>query len=211
MLAKSKITSEALHDAKLKVDGVKIADTTAEVIGKIYRGDQLVILGRYADGGTADVALQAKLSGQDQTYRTRFDFPDVTTNYPELERIWALDRIEQNVMKSQAGIMPAEEAENAIRDLGVQYQLVTDYTSMIVLDDAAFAKRGIARNNQQRIALEHAAQNARVSAPPVNRRIDASQPMFSGKAHGLKGGGAFDPFTALLAIAVAIAAWRLRS
>ncbi|HEX2059317.1 MAG TPA: VWA domain-containing protein, partial [Thermoanaerobaculia bacterium] len=211
LLAKSRITSEALHDAKLTISGVKTFDTTGEVIGKIYRGQQLVLFGRYASGGDAHVTLQAKLTGKDETYETTFRFPDVATEHPELERMWALARIEEVVMKETAGLVPPDEAEDAIRDFGVKYQLVTDYTSMVVLADDVFAKRGIARNNKQRIEVEHAAQAARANAAPVNRQVDSSAPMFRGRAPRLRGGGAFDPLTAILALVAAIAAWRMRA
>lgn len=210
LLARSKLTSEALHDAKLEIRGVRTFDTTGEVIGKVYRGQQLVIMGRYDKGGLADVALLAKMTGKDERYTTRFDFPETSTEYPELERIWAMEQIEQSVMKENIGILPAAEAESMIRDLGVKYQLVTDYTSMIVLADDAFAKRGIARSNKERIAIERAAQSSRASAAPVNRRADNGKPMFSGKAHGVKGAGAFDPLMALMALVAVAAALRIR-
>lgn len=211
LLAKSRITSEALHDAVLTVDGVKTFDKTDEVIGKIYRGQQLVIFGRYAKGGDANITLKAKLTGKDETYTTTFAFPDVSTEHPELERMWALDRIEQAVMKEMSGTLPPEEAEHVIRETGVQYQLVTDYTSMVVLADDVFEKRGIARNNKQRIEIERAAQVTRSTAGPVNRSVDQGKPMFRGRSHGLKGGGAFDPWMAMLAMLTAIAVWRMRS
>jgi len=210
LLAKQRITSEALHDATLTIDGVKTFEKTDEVLGKIYRGQQLVIFGRYQHGGPADITLKAKLTGKDETYRTTFDFPEVSTEHPELERMWALDRIEQTVMKEMAGVMPPDESENVIRDMGVKYQLVTDYTSMVVLADDVFAKRGIARNNKQRIDVERAAQATRATQGPVNRRVDTSKPMFSGRSAGLKGGGAFDPWMALLAVFAALAVWRVK-
>ena len=210
LLAKSRITSEALHDAVLKIDGVKTFDKTDEIFGKVYRGQQLVIFGRYQKGGTANVTLQAKLTGKDETYKTTFEFPDVATEHPELERMWALDRIEQAVMKEMAGVLPPQEAEDYIRDTGVKYQLVTDYTSMVVLADDVFEKRGIARNNKQRIEVERAAQSSRVSQAPVSRRVDNSQPMFSGRSSGVKGGGAFDVWTALLGVLAALMVWRMK-
>lgn len=211
LLAKDKITSEALHDAKLTVDGVKTFDKTDEVIGKIYRGQQLVIFGRYAHGGNANVTLRAKLTGQDQTYATTFAFPEVAADHPELERMWALDRIEQSAMAETSGLISAEESEKAIRDLGVQYQLVSDYTSMVVLDDGTFEKRGIARNNRDRVSIERAAQAARVTLAPTNNRVDSSKPMFTGRSHGIRGGGAFDPLTVFLALVAVCAALRVRS
>jgi len=210
LLAKSKITGEALHDAKLEIRGVKISDATDEVIGKIYRGQQLVIFGRYAKGGPANVTLRAKLTGKDETYTTTFDFPEVSTQHPELERMWALDRIEQAVMKETVGLLPPEESESAIRNLGVQYQLVTDYTSMVVLADDVFERRGIARNNQQRIAVERAAQAQRTTLGPQNNQVDPSQPMFRGRSSGLRGGGAIDPILALLALLTVLVIARVR-
>jgi Ca-activated chloride channel family protein len=204
LLAKSKIVSEALHDAKLTIDGVKTFDRTDDVITKIYRGQQLVIFGRYGKGGPANVTLAAKMTGQDATYKTTFDFPDVSTDYPELERMWALAGIEHVVMKENAGVTSTEDAKTAIQSLGLKYQLVTDYTSMIVLADGDFEKRGIARTNRDRIAVEEQARTSR--GAPSSNRVDVRRPMFNGAAHTVKGGGAVDPMLAVLALTAALVA-----
>ncbi|HET8796811.1 MAG TPA: hypothetical protein VFO89_03930, partial [Thermoanaerobaculia bacterium] len=142
---------------------------------------------------------------------TTFDFPDVAAEHPEIERMYGLAMVEDVTMRETAGLLPPAESESAIRDLGVKYQLVTDHTSMVVLADDVFEKRGIARNNRQRIDVERAAQSGRASAAPVNRRADASKPMFGGNAPSLKGGGALDPWMLVFALVAAIAAWRARS
>jgi Ca-activated chloride channel family protein len=209
LLAKSKIVSEAMHDAKLTIDGVKTFDRTDDVITKIYRGQQLVIFGRYEKGGPANVTLAAKMTGQDATYTTRFDFPDVSTDYPELERMWAMAGIERVVMKENAGFTTPDDAQKSIRTLGIKYQLVTDYTSMIVLTDGDFAKRGIERTNAGRIAIEEKARSSR--STPVSTRVDNSHPMFNGPAATTKGGGAMDPVLAILAAIAAFAVLRTRS
>ena len=212
LLAKSKITSEALHDATLKISGVRVSNTTGNAIQKMYRGQQLVIFGRYDKGGPANVSLAAKLTGQDKTYTTQFNFPDKDTSNPELERMWALAMTEDINAREMVGDVSSDEAEKSIRDVGVQYQLVTDYTSMLVLSDGDFTKRGVTRNNQKRVEVEHAAQAVRASQPLANHQVDAKQPMFTGHAPSLGGGaGALDPFSVLLAAAVAaVAAAALR-
>jgi Ca-activated chloride channel family protein len=213
MLAKSKITSECLHDATLKISGVETTDKTDEVLGKVYRGQQLVVFGRYKQGGTANVMLAAKLTGADHTYNAKFDFPNVDASNPELERLWALDRIEDTETKINAGQLAEEEGKSAITNLGLQYELVTDYTSMVVLSDGDFLKHGIERNNQKRVAAERTAQAARVNQPAVTRRVDAQQPMFGnggGRSHSLGGGGAIDPISGTIALTLAAAAWAAR-
>src|SRR6185436_16599039 len=163
-LAKSKMTHESLHDARLMLNGDQVSDTTDFDIGKVYRGQQLVVFGRYAAGGVADVQLDTRLSNRDKTYAARVTFPDVAEGNPELERLWALDSIHALQKQAQLGLLPAAEASARVRKLGVEYQLVTTETSMLVLDDQGFTEQGIARNNQARTDVEHAAQTNGSSA-----------------------------------------------
>jgi Ca-activated chloride channel family protein len=198
MLAKSKITHEALHDAEFKVRGVKTFESTGEVVGKIYRGQQLVLFGRYEGAGAATLTLDARLTGQDKTYTTTFDFPERDTDNPELERLWAMSRIEEMETLADTGLLDWEESRDAIRDLGVGYQLVTDETSMLVLSDAGFDRHGIERRNRERIAVEHQAQARRHGQPVRSHRVDEQKPMFRAPAPGI-GGGAIDPLTGIIA------------
>lgn len=213
-LAKSKITFESLHDAKLTISGVKVLDVTDEVFKRVYRGQQLVIFGRYENGGEARVVLKARLTGEDKTYATTFIFPDIDTDNPEIERLWALARIDKLENMASIGAMPELESEKAIRDLGLSYQLVTDYTSMVVLGDETFEERGIERKNKVRVAREHQAQATRANQPVRNYRVDQSNPAFKHNAPSV-GGGAVDPISAgialgLAALTVAILARRRR-
>ncbi|MFK7896402.1 MAG: VIT domain-containing protein [Myxococcota bacterium] len=209
LLAKSKVTHEALHGASLAVRGVDTSGETGEVIGKVYRGEQLVLFGRYHEAGKAKLRLEANLTGQDKTYETTLEFPEVDLQHPELERLWAMSMIEELEDRANAGRLEADEKREAIRGLGVDYQLVTDETSMIVLADAAFDRRGIDRANRDRVAKERAAQQARANAPIVNPRVDRSDPMFGGSpaprlggGGGSGGGGAIDPLLGVILVAL---------
>ncbi|MCP3960630.1 MAG: VWA domain-containing protein [bacterium] len=207
LLAKSKITHEALHDTHLRISGVKVSETSEEALGKVYRGQQVVFFGRYEEGGKARVKLETRMSGEDKVYTTSFDFPDVDTDHPELERLWALHRIEAFEVQEQAGLLPATEADDIVRNLGLEYQLVTDETSMVVLTEEAYLTRGIERHNQKRVAREREAQARRAAQPVRSRRVDTNQPMFDAPAPRPTGGGggsgAIDPISGLLALGLA--------
>jgi Ca-activated chloride channel family protein len=90
-----------------------------------------------------------------------------------------------------------------IRDIGVTCQIVTDETSMVVLDDASFARRGIERRNEQRVMLERQAQSVRTSQPARNARVDTAAPAFptSQPRRSGGGGGALDLTTVILLLA----------
>ena len=205
--AKGKITHECLHDAEFKIKGVKTFNVTGGVPGKVYHGQQLVMFGQYEEGGEAELVLEARLTGKDQVYRTAITFPEVDTENPELERLWALDQIEQIEFEASTGQMPAGERSEAVKDLALRYQLVTDETAMLVLADDAFQKHGIERHNRERVQRERSAQAARASAPaPTSRRVDQAQPFTPSKAPSVSpggGGGALSPVVVLLLAAFA--------
>jgi hypothetical protein len=211
MLADSKIKYEALLNADVKISGVNVTEVTDDTFKKIYRGQQLVLFGKYETGGKARVRLKANLTGEDKTYATDFVFPDTDTDNPELERLWALAMIEKIEALERIGSMPETESENAIRDLGLAYQIVTDYTSMVVISDTAFADRGIERRNQTRIAREQQARAKKAQQPASNYTVDRQRPAFKWKVPSLGGGGgAIDPLTGgLAAVITALGAIRL--
>jgi Ca-activated chloride channel family protein len=210
MLAKSKILHECLHDAGVRIEGVRTYDLTDGQIGKVYRGQQLVLFGRYEGSGRARVTLKAGLTGEDRTYTTEFDFPIADTGNPEIERLWALNQIEQAKRRAALGLLPDKERQDLERSLGVDYQLVTDETSMVVLSDDAFARRGIERRNQTRVVEERRAQSLRSARPVQSYRVDTSAPAFPSHAPSLGGGaGAIDPLGAAAAVAALLAVGRV--
>lgn len=193
MEAQSKVNFQALHGAKVKVSGVKVSDITPEELGNVYRGQQLVIFGHYFGSGPATVTLTGKISGEEKVYQTSFDFPEVATDNPEIERLWAYATIER-LSQEIADFGEESDIKQSITDLGVEYGLVTDYTSMIVLEEEVFNELGIDRQNAKRLQKEFDAQLLRSSRNVRSNRVDNSQPMFSHNRPSFSGGvGAFDP------------------
>jgi Ca-activated chloride channel family protein len=97
------------------------------------------------------------------------------------------------------------DLKQAVTDLSLEYGVVSDYTSMIVLRDEVFQGLGIERRNQQRLQVEQQARQVRAVQPVTTRRVDNAQPMFSGNRAsygGGSGGGAMHPLWLLLLVAV---------
>ena len=197
--ATSKVTHESLHGVKVDISGVRVADLTPSTIGSLYRGQQLVLFGHYWGDGMADIELSGKISGQKKVYRTRIAFPEREALNPELERLWAYASIE-DMMEEIHNFGEDADIKQAVTDLAVQYGLVTDYTSMLVVRDEVFDAMGIKRNNKQRLSIEHAAQQQRAQQAPVSHRVDTQQPMYNSQQpsySGSGGGGSMSPWMLL--------------
>ncbi|MES9888452.1 MAG: hypothetical protein ABW140_16720, partial [Candidatus Sedimenticola sp. 6PFRAG1] len=176
-------------------------------IGSLYRGQQLVILGHYRGDGEAEITLKGKISGAKQEYKTSFVFPETATENPELERLWAYATIE-NLVTEMEDFGEKADLKQAVIDLGVEHGLVTDYTSMVVMSDQMFKKRGIERRNKKRLAVEEAARQQRTQRAAQPRRVDAARPMYNGNratTRSSSGGGAVDPLGLLIMLSIPLA------
>ena len=188
--ATSKVTHQSLHGVELSIRGVKTKDITPAEIGSLYRGQQLVMFGHYWGSGTADIRLSGKVSGQKKEYATQIEFPSNAGLNPELERLWAFASIEQ-MTNEMNDFGEDADLEQAVTDLSVEYGLVTDYTSMIVVRDEAFDTLGIKRQNKKRLQVEAKAQQQRSGQSVSSNRVDTSQPMFQSNRASHSGGGSF--------------------
>ncbi len=218
--AKEKIVYESLHNVEVKIDGINATDISKDFTGKIFRGQQLSIFGRYQKGGKARVTLTAHKTGENLQYETTVDFPNVDQKFPELERLWAMSSIESIQLREALGYIPQGESSTAIRDLGIAYQIVTDETSMIVLSDESHTRHGVSSANRDRIQREQQAQSQRAQTPAPSTRADngqagqPNQPMFPGQApriyRGGGGGGALGAEAVIFTVLSGLGVWWMR-
>lgn len=178
--AKAKILYENLHDVELVFHGEKVKALTPARIGSLYQGQQLVLFGRYDGEGDVKLELKAKISGQERSWSCVANLPEQDLDNPEIERLWALSKIDE-LME-----IIREEGESSgkrkqVVDLGTEYSLVTDYTSMVVLSESEMENAGIQRKNADRVHRERQAQQQRANQPVKSYRVDQNQQTFSNR------------------------------
>ena len=190
--AKSKALHQALHDVEVSFSGNRVFDLTPDHPRSVYRGEQLVLFGRYRGSGEVTCSIRAKVAGQPQTFVCEATLPEVDTEHPELERLWALSAIEDTARE----IRSKGESESRVKrivDLGTEYSLVTDHTSMLVMDEIRFEEAGVQRENANRVRTEREARIARRTAEARRTTVPASggnnRSGVPGRAAGLGGGG----------------------
>ena len=210
--AKSKLGREALHGVKLELDGVGLADTAPGRMPSVYYGQQIVMFGRYTRPGEAKLRLSGRISGEERNWTVPIELPARDERFPEIERMWALERI-RDMQRSIRDGEPESEYRGAIVEVGTNYSIVSDYTSMIVVREERFEEMGIDRRNKKRTETERHARTQRAQSPVSATRADSGQPIFGDRpAHSSgTGTGAVGPwFVGVLAGLGALRAWRAR-
>jgi Ca-activated chloride channel family protein len=195
--AKAHVLHECLHDVRLTFGGETVREVTPSKLGNLYIGQQLVVFGRYSGHGPVELKLSAKISGQPREWHCAATLPETDTDNPELERLWALASIDECMEKiREEG--ETETLRKQVADLGTAFSLVTDYTSMVVLNDTALEGAGLQRTNLQRVQTERAAQQQRTAAPVKNYSADSGTTFQNRSSPGI-GTGPVGPFFLLFA------------
>lgn len=185
----SKLTHQAYRNIQLDIDGVKIKDLTPEQISSLYRGEQLTVFGHYFQGGEADIKLTMDIGGESREYRTKVMLPDTATEHPELERMWALSAIRDLQEQMDYLEQKDRDKEQAIEDIALEYGLLTDYTSLLVVEEEMFQQLGMERKNQARVLKEQSAREVKKNNPVKPTRADKNQPTFNQPTPSYSGGG----------------------
>ena len=187
--ARAKVLHECFHDVELKFKGEQVKNLTPVKTGNLYMGQQLVMFGRYGGHGDVKITLKAKVSGEDKTWQTTAHLPEIDIDNPEIERLWALSAVDE-VMEAIREKGESNTLRKKVVDLGTQYSLVTDYTSMVVVNDDVLENEGIQKRNADRVQKERQARQARKSVPVKNYRVDnaSNSSNSTGSSGGMFGG-----------------------
>jgi len=162
LLARDRMTHTALHGVEFELAGASVVHP--KTLPNLYLGQQLVVFGRYDRTGRSTLSVRARISGKPVAWSVDVDLPAESDANPELERLYALQAIEDLQRESWLQTGDGGEASSAIVDMALRYSLVTDYTSMIVVADARKAQYGIGDANARRREAERIAADRRARA-----------------------------------------------
>jgi len=147
-----KIASPVLANTELEIAGVETLDVLPRVLPDIFRGTQLIVLGRYRGSGPAQITISGDVQGVPTAYASLLAFPETALDEPFLLRLWAGRKIAALLDQIRLYGESDELVDEVIR-LSERYGIITPYTSFLVEDDE--------------LAAEEMADAVRMSAAPA--------------------------------------------
>ena len=131
----AKISTPLLSDIALDWGEVHVEDTYPYPLPDLFAGTQLVLVGRYRQGGPATITLRGVVNDQPQT----FAYEDVTFRSRGgddfIPRLWARRKI--GYLLGQIRLHgESDEVIEEIIELSVRYGIITPYTSFLVDETA---------------------------------------------------------------------------
>ncbi|HJL16663.1 MAG TPA: VIT domain-containing protein [Sandaracinaceae bacterium LLY-WYZ-13_1] len=143
-------------DLRLRFPGLEVHDVYPRDLGHLYRGGQLLVVGRYRGAGPSQLVLEGRVAGETETQRFgyRVAFPAREPRNDFLPRIWATRKIGFLLDEIRLhGERP--ELRDAVVRLAQRFGVVTPYTSYLVVEDEAVPP-GLARTQRPRTGVDFA-------------------------------------------------------
>ncbi len=139
----TKISSPVLANVELEVNGVRVEDMYPDApLPDLFAGTQLIVVGRYRDGGQAVVRLSGELDGARKAYTYEVEFRDNAGGEVFIPRLWATRKIGALLNDIR---LHGEDPElvDAIVRLSIRYGIITPYTSFLITEDDIFTQSGV--------------------------------------------------------------------
>ncbi|QDT63752.1 VIT and vWA domain-containing protein [Calycomorphotria hydatis] len=129
-----RIGTPLMTDLTIEIPGLESYDVYPETIPDLYRGEQLIVFGRYSGSGTKTVVLRGNSAEGERVMEYVVDFPskDTTDTSAFVPRLWAGRRVDDLLMKLRGLDEPDAGIIEEIVGLATRYGIVTPYTSFLL-------------------------------------------------------------------------------
>lgn len=129
-----KISSPLLADLKINFAPLRIKDSYPRILPDLFKGSQLVIVGKYTGNGPVTVTLAGNVGKTERTFVLKNQELVKNDSYDFLPRIWVTRRIGYLLEEIRLHGEKAELVEE-VKKLGLKYGIVTPYTSFLVTEE----------------------------------------------------------------------------
>jgi len=151
----SKISSPVLASPRLRAGrGVRLLELEPSRLPDLYRGEQLVVLGRFEGRGSAELTLEGTVNGRPHRVRSVVAF-DRDAHNELVPLLWATRRVGSLLDQVRLNGDDPELRDEIVR-LARRYGVLTPYTAHLIVEDEA--RRGVspASRSLQEIDRERA-------------------------------------------------------
>ena len=189
-----RVRSPLLTDLYIDWGGLPVTDVYPTRLPDLFSGQPLVITGRYTQAASGKVHLKGTRAGGPFTRDIPVAFSSSTRPFDALAGFWARRRIDslmsQDWLGLQQGTMKPELQEQ-ITQLGLDYRLMTQFTSFIAVEDRIVTKDGKPQRVEVPVEMPEGVSYEHVfgeQQQPGMYFVSAGQGVGAGVAGGVGGG-----------------------
>ena len=130
----AKISSPVLTEPEIDFGDIQAYDVYPQTLPDVFKGQSITITGRYRNPGKTTITLKGKQGGKTRTFEYNFEFQRRESDNTFVDNIWANRKIAHLLTQIRFNGENNELIES-IKSLGLEYGIVTPYTSYLVTEE----------------------------------------------------------------------------
>ncbi|UCC72231.1 MAG: VWA domain-containing protein [Gemmatimonadota bacterium] len=166
-----KISFPALSDLRIVRAPAELEDFYPNPLPDLFYGEDLILFGRYRGHGGGQLVLEGTRAGETQRFTYEVELPRRENDNDFIPRLWAARKA--GALTAYLRLHGADpEVVEEIRQLGLRYGIITEYTSYLVEEPL------LAMNQMPQVAMDRAMELAAAPAEATGaeafKRAEAS-------------------------------------
>jgi Ca-activated chloride channel family protein len=140
-----RVRSPLLTDLEIDWNGLPVADVYPKRIPDLFSAKPLILTGRYTAGAKGTIRLKGKQGGREIVREIPVTLPEAEAKHDVLATLWARTRIDDLMSQDFQGIQnanPKPDVREAITQLGLEYRLMTQFTSFVAVEETVVTDGG---------------------------------------------------------------------
>ncbi len=148
-----KISSPVLGNLSIELTNGKLKDIYPRSLPDLFKGQQLVVFGRFEGSGPTTLTVKGLAAGEQKTLRFDVNLPEKDVRHDFIPRLWAARKVAYLADQIRLGGNASQEIVDEIVMLGKKYGIVTAYTSFLITEDGT-ATGGAGGGGRRKAAAE---------------------------------------------------------
>jgi Ca-activated chloride channel homolog len=140
-----RIRNPLMTDISVEWEGLALDEVYPKRIPDLFNTKPVMLTGRYSAAGKGTIRLRGMMAGQKFVREIPVELPEAESRHDVLGSLWARQKIDQLMGQDmpglQAGTMREAEREE-ITKLGLEFKLMTQFTSFVAVDNVIFTPGG---------------------------------------------------------------------
>ncbi len=140
-----RVRNPLLTDIEIDWSGLPVADVYPKRLPDLFSVKPLILTGRYTAAGRGVIRLRGKMAGQNFVKEIPVELPESQPDHDVLATMWARTRIDDLMSQDYGGIQNGAakpDVREAITQLGLEYRLMTQFTSFVAVEEMTVTDGG---------------------------------------------------------------------
>ncbi len=140
-----RVRTPILTDVQIDWGGLPVTEVYPQRIPDLFSAKPVVVFGRYTGSARGNVHLRGKVAGRPFDRTIALDLPSSQTSHDVVSTLWARAKVEDLMSRDLIGAQSNQqkpEIRDAVTQLGIDYAIMTQYTSFVAVEETVVTEPG---------------------------------------------------------------------